>query len=456
MESESAMPEAVVTALLELTREIASLRQTIGELRQENATLREQLEQAQRAAARQAAPFRRRKERKKDQDDKKPPGRKAGHKGVTRPTPEQVDQEHDVPLERCPDCGGEITDVTPIVQYIEEIPPVRPVVHRVTTYQACCRHCGPVRSTHPLQTTRRPGVSLGPRAAAIAVALNKQLGLTMRKTCRVLRQVCGLKLSPGGLSQLADRLADRLEPAYRELIGTIRGSPAVNADETSWWVGGPGWWLWVFTTPNTTVYRVDSTRASTVVIETLGDDYAGVLGSDCLASYDPIDCRKHKCISHHLQAIKKARAMPRQETMDYLDAWRAVFKAVIVLHKLAVADAVDAADLAAGRAHLESTVDALLARPLTQLGDIRVRNRLAKRRAHLLTCLYDLHADPTNNAAERSLRPAVIARKVSCGNKTDRGRRTWEILASLGATMHQRGVEFIDYLAGAMAIAPAS
>jgi hypothetical protein len=285
--------------------------------------------------------------------------------------------------------------------------------------------------------------------------LNKQLGLTMRKTCRVLRQLCGLSLSPGGLSQLADRMADRLEGDYERLVAEIRGSPAVNADETSWWVGEAGWWLWGFTTPETTVYRVDRSRASTVVMDMLGGAYAGVLGSDCLGSYDPIDCRKHKCISHHLRAIQAARDLPTQETMEYLDSWKALFKTVILVHKLAVAGVVDGQALATARANAEATVARLLAEPVTQLGDVKVRNRLQKQRRHLLTCLYDLAADPTNNAAERCLRPAVIARKVSCGNRTERGKRTWEILASLGATIHQRGIEFIDHLARKNPLAPA-
>ena len=72
---------------------------------------------------------------------------------------------------------------------------------------------------------------------------------------------------------------------------------------------------------------------------------------------------------------------------------------------------------------------------------------LAVRRDHFLGCLYDLSVEPTNNRAERSLRPAVISRKISCGNKTDRGRMTWQVLASLSATCVQRGNDFVDYLA---------
>jgi hypothetical protein len=90
------------------------------------------LEAAQRASARQAAPFRRREAKKKDDDDKKQPGRKGGHKGghkdTARKKPDQIDQEHEVRLDVCPDCGGAIHDVEKIVQYIEEIPPIRPVV----------------------------------------------------------------------------------------------------------------------------------------------------------------------------------------------------------------------------------------------------------------------------------------------------------------------------------------
>ncbi|MFW6153849.1 MAG: IS66 family transposase [Planctomycetota bacterium] len=87
-------------------------------------------------------------------------------------------------------------------------------------------------------------------------------------------------------------------------------------------------------------------------------------------------------------------------------------------------------------------------------GDGKLQNRLIKQRRRLLTYPDDPHADPTNNAAERALRPAVIARKLSCGNKTQRGKRTWEILVSLGQTAHQCGRDFIDELAAHAAIAP--
>jgi hypothetical protein len=63
--------------------------------------------------------------------------------------------------------------------------------------------------------------------------------------------------------------------------------------------------------------------------------------------------------------------------------------------------------------------------------------------------------EATNNLAERQLRPAVIARKLSCGNKTSRGARTWEILASLAATCAQRGESFAKMVSQVAVLAPA-
>ena len=95
-----------------------------------------------------------------------------------------------------------------------------------------------------------------------------------------------------------------------------------------------------------------------------------------------------------------------------------------------------------------------LEEPVTQPGDVAVQNRLLKRWPHLLGCLSEPAAEPTNNRAERQLRPAVISRKVSCGNKTQRGKRTWEILASLAATCQQTTDDFLQYLTVALPLAP--
>lgn len=440
----------------QLQEQLDQALQQNDQLRRENEQFQQRLEELERAAARQAAPFRRREKKKVDPSVKKRPGRKPGHAGACRPTPEHVDQEVEVPLEGCPHCHGPLLDAAPLVQYIEEIPPVRPHVTRLVTWTAQCPCCGEVRSTHPLQTSTAGGaarVQLGPRALSLAVLLNKKLGLTMRKTATVLRTLCGLSITPGGLSQAECRIAGKVEADYGQLLEQLRASDAVFADETSWWVNGPGWWLWVFTTPRgIIVYRVDESRGSQVVKEVLGDDFAGMLVSDCLSSYDPPSYRKHKCIAHHLQAINKARQRPDTADESYLDQWKELFLQVIALHGARAAQSAES--FAAEKARLAAQVRHLLDQPCTQAGDVAVQNRLLKQHAHLLGCLDDPAAEPTNNRAERALRPAVIARKLSCGNRTDAGRRCWQILASLAATCDGLAIDFVDFLTARLPLAP--
>jgi transposase len=435
---------------------IAELQKEVVELRAENRRLHRRIEELEQLATRQAAPFRRTEQSKIPPAEQKRPGRKPGHPGAYRQIPEHVDEEIEVPLERCPHCQGPVEERMFVRQYIEELPPVRPHVVRLITWQGKCQQCGDIRSTHPLQTSTAQGaagVQLGPRALAAAALLNKHLGLTVGKTCAVFRRLFGCQISRGGLTQALARVADKVQGSYEQLVDQIRKSRAVFADETSWWVGGPSWWLWTFTTSDQTLYCVERSRSAQVVEQTLGETFGGMLISDCLVSYDPIHCRKHKCIAHHLKAIKQARDRPDTKDPRYLDQWRLFFKAVLgIAH---ARSQMEEADFIERRQHLEAWCDRLFEQPCEQAGDVAVRNRLAKRREHLLGCLYEPAAEPTNNRAERALRPAVIARKLSCGNKTIRGKRTFEILASLAATCQQRGADFLSYLAPQLSITPA-
>jgi hypothetical protein len=291
-------------------------------------------------------------------------------------------------------------------------------------------------------------VQLGPRALALAAVLNKQHGLTMRTTCRVLEQVAGLRLSPGGLAQAVQRIGCKAEGPYAALVVEIRAAAAVFADETSWYVGGPGPWLWVFTTATETIYRVEDSRGRDVVTETLGADFKGVLVSDCLASYEDVPYRTHKCIAHHLRAIAEARQRPDTPDPGYLDRWKLFFQTVIGYWR--AGPNMSESEFSERRRGLEGWLDRLLAEERTQPGDLAIRNRIGKRRESILVCLYEPAAEPTNNRAERDLRPAVIARKVSCGNKTTAGKRSFEVLRSVASSCLKRGHDVVCYIAGLM------
>lgn len=424
----------------EFRKKIEELEKKIRDLNDHNNGLSKKVEELEKKAARQAAPFRRPDNHRVEEPKK--PGRKKDHPGSYRPIPDRVDEEIHIPLCQCPDCGRKVGATRAIVQYIEEIPPVRPRVIKLVTEEAECPHCDKVvRSTHPLQVSLAEGaagVQLGPNAIAIAVELNKKHGLTMRKTCAVLRQFFSLKLTPGGLAQASVRLAKKLEPSYENLLARLRDGPYVHSDETSWWVGGPGYWLWVFADKNSTVYRVAQGRGRNIVVETLGDNYQGTLISDCLSVYDDVNLRQQKCYAHHLKAISQAMA---ESPSIYLSELKAMLQGALALKSAGLAQE----EFKQRKMFLEQEAHRLLDSPQPGL-DGKIRNRLWKQRDHLFTFLDVPEVDATNNLAERQLRPAVIARKLSCGNKTPAGASAWQILTSLAATCVQQGLSFTALL----------
>jgi hypothetical protein len=277
------------------------------------------------------------------------------------------------------------------------------------------------------------------------------MGLTMRKTCRVLEQLFGLRLTPGGLAQAAHRLAGRLGGAWDELRAQVRAADVIHADETGWWLDGAGRQLWVFANPGMTLYQVRDSRGRAVVHDVLGEDFGGVLVSDCLASYDDATAVQQKCYSHHLKAIAKAIER-RGDASEFLSQIKGLLKSAMLFKKLK--PQLPAAEWDDIRARLEQRATHLLASPREDETEEAVAQRLRKQRDHLFTFLdYDA-VEATNNLAERQLRPAVIARKLSAGNKTERGARTWEILASLAATYAQRRDSFLDLLAQTAMLTP--
>jgi hypothetical protein len=300
--------------------------------------------------------------------------------------------------------------------------------------------------------TGAAGVQLGPRTLALAADLNKAKGLSMRKTCVILRDCFSLQLSAGGLSQALDRLATKVQCQYQAIVKELRQAAVVHSDETSWWVGGPGWWLWVFVNAHSTLYLVDQSRGRGVVTELLGADFAGVLVSDCLATYDDATTLQQKCYAHHHKAIRQAKALHPHQGEGFLTDVAALLRAAVALqrHKAEC----DPQSFQHLRQALECKAVQLLDSPRSEPSEEAVRNRLHKQRDHLFTFLDHDGVEATNNLAERQLRPAVIARKISCGNKTQKGARTWQILASLAATCAQRATSFIAELARAAPLQP--
>lgn len=445
-------PEAAVELILRQGEAIVRQQRAIEALEKRVAQLEEALRQSGGGGA---APFRLEPHKRKAAP--KPPGQKPGHTGQFRLSPEVIDRTIEVPLERCPICGEPVEQSAPVEQIIIELPPVRPEAVRLITYRGRCRHCARVaQSVHPLQVSGASGaaaIQLGPRALASAALLRHGVGLTLRSCCAVLDKLFALRVSPAGLCRGLDRLARRMEGSYEDLAKELHTSAVVHTDETGWWLENERSSLWVFTTLEQTLYRVVKHRDRATLHQTIAPNYEGVLVSDCLSVYDDATAVQQKCYAHHLKAISAAQAA-RAGPSDWLKRIEMLLRSAMALGKQRGQLQPDQWQQRLRALYLAAHV-VLEETPRACVHEEAVRARLWKQRDHLFVFLEHNGVDPTNNLAERQLRPAVIRRKLSCGNKTQRGAHTFEVLTSLAATCRQRGQDFLQLAANAARLQPA-
>ncbi len=306
---------------------------------------------------------------------------------------------------------------------------------------ARCAHCGQrAQGRHPEQISDALGaaaVQLGPRTQGLAAEMKHAYGVPYRKTAAVLERGMGLKVAPSALARAGLRLAGKAEPTDQQLILRVRGREVVYGDETGWKPGGDNAWLWVFTTDEGTVYTIDRRRAHEVAERILGNDFPGVLACDCFPAYDPLPYRQQKCLGHGKRRCRAIQEEPRPAEAHALS------RRVAALLRGAVRPARRRADLPAERyGHIPAWKWrwSLLA---AETGDeAAARLQVRKQRQRLFTFLYVAGVAPTNNAAERPVRPAVVVRKISAGNKGPVGGRAHAIITSVWQTCRQQGQDF--------------
>lgn len=313
-----------------------------------------------------------------------------------------------------------------------------------------------MQSRHPEQLSQAAGaaeVCFGPRLLATAADLHARLGVPYAKIADFLGTMIGEPITAGALCQNVLRLARLADPAYRELIKQLRLAMVVHADETGWRVGTLNAWLWVFTNQHTTVFLIRSgegARGHEAIIEILGTRFAGVLVSDCFSAYDKDkldEWLKQKCFAHLLKDLGVMKEAGRTTIAAFLTETTACLKQAIELKKRKAE--VSAEDYERKCAQLEERLDEIL-NSYAAIEDedaARFVARLAKQRRHLFTFLYHDAVPPTNNHAERMIRPGVVARKTQGCNKSKAGADAHAILGSILVTEKQRGRSPVNRLA---------
>lgn len=434
-------------------------------LRRENEKLKDELEAARRAVYRQAAPF----SRGTRVTAPKRPGRKAGAtygpRAHRRP-PTHVDETYAASLPAaCPRCAGAVRHVRTATQYQEELPVQRPIVRAFQVAIGRCTQCRRrVQGRHPLQTSEALGaaaVQVGPQAVAFAVLLNKRFGLPYGKIMALLRDRFGLRVTPGGLVHAMHRAARHAQPTYDALCATVRGSPVVTADETSWRVEADLQWLWAFVTRETTVYAIQPGRGLAQAAHVIGVDYPGVLQRDGWQSYRQFTHAAHQsCLAHLLRRCRVL--LLDYPAQPFVTAVKAILQAALMTRDRYHAGRLSEHGLAVARGHYVERLGQLLERtPSRRLRVRRFQQHLIVEFEALFSFLFDPTLDATNWRAEHALRPAVVTRKMcGGGNRTRRGADSQQVLATVLRTADQRGLDatevFVALLTAPTPAVPAS
>jgi len=445
-------PERRIAELEEQLAQALATIEKLQKLEKEVERLQARVQELERAGKRQATPFARRKW----VEHPKRSGRKAGKGKFARrelPAVQQVKETKVARLHGCPECGGRLREIHKHKQYVTDIPVVEVKTTCFVTYSGYCRECHKrVRSRHPEQTsqaTGAAGVMVGPRAKALATDLKHRLGVSYGKVSEVLNDAFGLQVSRSGWCQADQKLASTARPVYEELLEVIRQCSVVHADETGWRIGTLSAWLWVFTNQEVTVYAIRDNRSSDVVENLLGEEFKGILASDCYLAYDEkrlTTWLKQKCVAHLLNELKEMKESKSGRALHFARQLTTLLREALALKAEKVR--LDPFTFYQRAQDLEARLEVLIApsRRLSDRDNARFAKRLRKHRPHLLRFLYVDELDATNNLAERRLRPAVITRKTNGCNRSRSGATAHAILSSVLVTCRQHAIPILDYL----------
>jgi hypothetical protein len=254
----------------------------------------------------------------------------------------------------------------------------------------------------------------------------------------------GLELTQGAITQDALRRArDAVGTAYARLRTSVRDRPAVHTDDTGWRVGGESAFLMTFETDEATVYQVRPRHRNEEVREVVPSDYRGVMVTDRGRSYDAqalSGVKQQKCLAHVLRSISEVVETKNGRGRSFGKCLKRLLREAMELWQAYHRG--EAVDFAAEAERLRRQVAYHLRdRPLPDPDNWRLQNELGwhNDRGNLLRFLDDPSVEPTNNRAERALRPAVIARKVSHCSKNAQGADAFAAFTSVIRTLNRNG-----------------
>jgi transposase len=378
------------------------------------------------------------------------PGGQLGHEGQTRALlpVEAVDVVIPVKPERCGRCQhpwlGE--DPQPQRHQVTELPPVQPVVTAYPRHRVVCPACG--AATRAELPAGVPAGGFGPRVQAITALGTGAYHLSKRATQSVLEDLFGVSMGWGPIANLEQATAHVLAAPVAEARAYVQAQPAAYLDETGWRERRHRAWLWAAVTAGVTVFVIRLSRRGKVAQERLGERFWGYVVTDRWSAYTWYPTwRRQVCWAHLLRDIEAMIARGGR-SRDIGEAWRAQARQMCHWWHRVRDGTLAPASLASYLWPIRRAVERRLAAGQTcglSKTEGTCRERLKLRQAWW-TFVRHPEVEPTNNAAERAIRPGVLWRKGSFGTQSADGSRVVEAMMTMVATLRQPHRHVLDYL----------
>jgi transposase len=444
--------EARVGALEET---VQRLQAAIHQLEATVHQVREQLQQNSRTSSRPPSsdPPQALGQRPRHEPSGRRPGGQPGHEGQTRALlpVEDVDVVIPVKPERCPRCRHPLQGADPQPQrhQVTEIPPVKPVVTEYQLHRLICPACG--EATRAELPAGVPAGGFGPRVQAITALCTGAYHLSKRTTQNVMEDLFGVSMGLGTIANLEQAAAQAVAEPVAEARGYVQAQPAVYLDETGWREGRQRAWLWAAVTAWVTVFVIRLSRSSKVAQELLGERFWGDLVTDRWSAYTWYPTWRRQLCWAHLRRDIEAMSERGGRSREIGEALRAQTRHMFHWwHRVrdgTLSHASFASYMRPIRREVERLLDAgqTCGVPKTE-GTCR---EILKRRQALWTFVRHPGVEPTNNAAERAIRPGVLWRKGSFGTHSPDGSRFVEAMMTVVATLKQQHRNVLGYLTAA-------
>jgi len=440
-----------------LEQENARLRAEVERLGKENSQLQQQLAAARKNSSTSSKPpssdiVKPKKPRGKG-GKKRKRGGQPGHQRHERPEfpPEMVGEFFSCTLDSCPDCGGSLLfsrKADPrVVQQAELIDsPLKITEYKMLAYW--CPHCRKVHYAPMPEPVTKTGL-FGPRLTTLVAFMKGVCHASFSTIRKFLRDVVGIKVSRGYLAKVITKVTEWLTPAYEELLARLPGEAFLNVDETGHKENAKKFWTWCFRAELYTLFRIEPSRGSEVLVDTLGEEFNGVLGCDYFGAYRKymrkFDVLIQFCLAHLIRDVKFLTTLPDKKQKAYGERVREALRELFaVIHRR------DKLSEAGFARKLESARQEVVRVATSRVPQGKHAQNLAKRFHKHGEAYFQFITTPgigpTNNLAEQAIRFVVIDRRITQGTRSETGRRWCERIWTTIATCAQQGRSVFEFL----------